>query len=262
MIMNKPALLQIALTTAAVFWMAAPAHANGTPGAVCPSGSVAQRTNANATLHCVKEDRIVRESVCSAVTVSSKSGSIGANVNVVQQVRRGAQDGCTSPLGQTSGLAQALLMPGERISDFTREEKSDGRDIWVKTVKTFVFPTLTVAANSSMLVGNTRVPINPTHNPANGVSCQSGFKGESRSNGINCVKETRQASSCDLGWTLRVDDLGRKEDKCIGINGAGHTVPQGVTNAQLQLQKTQWDLTVQSGRDQWVFSAYAYPVSR
>ena len=260
--MNKPALLQIALTTAAVFWLAAPAHANGTPGVVCPAGSVAQRSNANATLHCVKDERTVRESVCSALTVSGRTGTIGANVNVVQQVRRGAQDGCTDPTGQTRGLAQALLVPGERASDFSREEKSDGRDIWVKTARTHVHPTLAVAANASMLVGNSGIPINPTHNPANGVSCPSGFTGEARANGISCVKQTRHAASCDLGWTLRVDDLGRREDKCIGINGAGHTVPQGVTNVQLQLQKPQWDLLAQNGRDQWVFSRYAYAVSR
>lgn len=260
--MNKPALLQITLATAAVFWMAAPAHANGTPGMVCPSGSVAQRSNANATLHCVKEERTVRESICSAVTVSARSGAIGANVNVVQRVRRGAQDECTDPTGQTRSGAQAALLPGERVADFRREERSDGRDIWVKTARVNVFPIPVVAANSSMLVGNNSLPINPRHDPANGVSCPGGFAGESRSNGINCVQETRHASSCDIGWTLRVDDLGRREDKCIGINGAGNTVPQGVTNVQLQVQKSQWDLQARAGRDHWVFSRYAYPVSR
>ncbi|MCG6117118.1 MAG: hypothetical protein MEQ07_02850 [Aquimonas sp.] len=237
--------LLIALTHA----LPAAAQADPRNGVQCPNGYTPTLAANNTHLTCHRESTVERASVCSPVTVSGRSGQIGANINLRREIVRNGADQCTDPTGRTNGgPPQAVLLPTDPTTGWTRSERANGEDIYVRAgQREYAFPR--------------GASFNPTHNAANGVRCPGGYTGRANGGGMVCeqVTETRRAN-CDFGWSISVDHNRGRQDRCLGLN-VGNTVPNGITNVQLQAQRAYWTLDARTGLDQWERRDYRY-VSR
>ena len=79
------------------------------------------------------------------------------------------------------------------------------------------------------------------------------------------LEVVRKAADCDFPWSLLPDERG-SEDRCVLANQRGGTKPQGITFAQLQIEKALptigWLLEKNSGADKWLKKQYTFPRSR
>lgn len=234
------------LLSAGALLAAMPAAASVHDGVRCPAGFAASYSDGGSRLVCTRSTTVTRDAICSPVTLGRGELRLGYKMEHVKL--RGRADECRSPDGGVSA-AQFLPLPGDPPhNEFRRSERADGGDVFTATRTEHAFPT-----------GG---PLyNPMSDAERGVACDSGFEAvRVGSNGLKCERRVEtKTSGCDIGWTLRVDDLGRPADACIGINGAGQTVPQGVPMVLLQTQVREWVNVRQPGRDSWQKFDRRYP---
>jgi len=236
---------------AASLWMSTAAHANEVTGVTCPSGFTATTSNGDKKLTCSVNKTYTRQSICSPIVFNGILPT--AKLNVVMQPS--GSDKCLAVVsGKTTSSVMEPPLPGmPEAKTFRRVVSGSGPDRFEATVTEYAFPQ-----------GATLPYIGDA---AKGVSCPSGYDGDKRSDGrgIRCDKIDRNnvAADCDFGWTLRVDDLGRNEDKCIGINGPGPTKPRGMTKVQFDIEnalpQVKWHLAKNNGSDKWKKKLYAFP---
>lgn len=235
--MKELALIRIAAAAGVALSLCAPAMAAEEDGVTCGAGTTAQQNANNTNLTCYTQSVETRPSGCV---------SIG---NGLQQVVRPGPDQCTDPSsGANAGAPTPVLLPGDPTSGWVRQDKADGRDVFVQTIRDYDFPR--------------GASYDRDHNRAKGVSCPSGFRnGGSINNGrgIRCETEQRVAADCDALSNFQVDHNGRNRDACIGVNGVGKTKPKGITNVEYQTQLGRWKEVVQDGRDE--FRHFGFPTS-
>ncbi len=246
--------------TIALLFNLAPAQASLLPsqqeGVRCKDGYTATISNSNKTLVCSKANGVRREVICSPVLFKG-DGDINLNSRIELVDGGSSADTCRVPGTNKSKPANAFLpLPGDPALDsgkWTRHTVNGGKDYYSRA--DYSFPE--------------RGPIyNPLHDASKGVSCPSGFDGDSMfsGKGIRCDKYTEtKSASCDFGWSISIDHNNGDLDRCLGLN-IGNTVPQGLTNAQLQIEKARgdigWVLDERNGRDQWKKKVYDWPQSR
>jgi len=247
------ALTALAAAATATLWLAAPtaALAGEQQGVQCPAGATPQISNANRTLKCVAVQHIDRVAVCSPVVFRS-NGDVNLNVRV-EHLTAG-RDVCRIVGGTATAAPQFVPLPGDPPAASFTQVAQAGVDVFRATRTVFVYP-----------VGG---PIyNPLDDESKGVSCPTGFDGDTRfdGRGIRCDKlVVRKAADCDFPWSLLRDRSGT-EDRCILANQTGQTKPQGITFVQLQAENAlptiSWALDRNAGADAWLKTQYSYPRS-
>jgi hypothetical protein len=235
--MNRKLSLIHVATVAALAWVAAPAHAN-TPaeGVKCPSGTVAKISDGERKLVCEGEERIERASVCSPI-VFKGNGSIDLNTRI-EMVSAGSD---TCQARNTAGAviatvpSQALFLPGDDPTQFSREVRSSGADVFVRTRKAYRFPE-----------GGP----NYSGDPSKGVRCETGYDGDARfsGRGIRCDRYEVKKAVCDFGWQI---DRNNGLDRCfidkivfgnrVRVDGQ-YTIPEGTTGLTGNPETNGWNL--------------------
>lgn len=226
------------ITISALLGAASSAHANEVTGVTCPAGYNVVISNGEKTLVCEKTEVITLGSHCGIGSMDS-AGS----------------DTCL-PVGAGNRRPSGIFgwIPGVHppIEKFQRVVIANGPDKFTANKKVYAYP------EGAVYVGV---------DASKGVTCPSGFDGDKRDDlrGIRCDKvlANNVAADCDLGWTLREDDQGRDQDKCIGANGVGPTKPRGITKVQFDIEDDlshiKWHLSKNNGPDKWKKKEYAFP---
>lgn len=246
---TSAAAMAVSLLTGAAALAPQAAIAGPKEGVHCPSGFSASYHNDDDRLVCSRVKVIERDSLCSAVTASR--GNIGVSYKMDYRVVPNGTDQCVSNDGGRAAT-QFIPLPGDPAhTQFVRRERADGRDYFEARVTEYRLPEGAV--------------YNPLANAQQGVSCPGSFEGKRVANGLKCEAVTKIAvSACDFGWTLRVDDLQRDPDRCIGINGPGPTVPDGVFAAGKAADEAlgaDWRVTIRNNRDSWRRIEWRLPVT-
>jgi len=246
-------LTTLAVAATATLWLAAPtaALAGEKQGVQCPAGATPQITNNSKTLKCLAVQRFDRVAVCSPVVFRS-NGDVNLNVRV-EHLTAG-RDICRIVGGSATAAPQFVPLPGDPPAASFTQVTQAGVDVFRATRTVHVYP-----------VGG---PIyNPLDDESKGVSCPTGFDGDTRFNGrgIRCDKPiARKAADCDVPWSLLRDRSGT-EDRRILANQTGQTKPQGITFVQLRaenvLPTVGWSLDKNTGADAWLKTEFAYPRS-
>lgn len=217
-------------------------------GVRCPDGFEVTIGSDNRSLICGRPFTL--KSICSPIAFSSKGLKVSGNIVMDSK----GSDRC---LAVATGSATASVMEPPRPGypapgTFKRVVDANGPDRFVAPGREFAFPV----DGPDYLIGDR----------SKGVRCPAGYDGDRRFNGrgIRCDKwdGPARAADCDFGWTLRVDDQGGKEDRCLGVN-QGPTKPKGMTkvhhDADRALPTVGWVLDKRTGPDTWRRKVYAYP---
>ena len=223
-------------------------------GVKCPVNTTARLSNDDRKLVCEFQERIERQSVCSPV-VFKNNGDINLNTRITHLTS--GSDTCRTVTGATAP-SQALLLPGDVASQFVREVRANGADVFVRTKTRYAFPE-----GGPVYVGDA----------SKGVTCAAGFDGDARFNGrgLRCDRRELRRASCDIGWTI---DRNTGTDKCfmeqivfgnkVRVDGQ-YTVPQGLTGLLGNPETHGWDLRRdhQGSVDFWAKEAkdYRFPQS-
>jgi hypothetical protein len=218
------------LSAAAITVLAASApqavHAGEQQGVQCPSGFEAHLSNGNKKLTCSRERVFHLASICSPVAFTSQGKVAQLNTNITMDPTD--KDQCLATV--TGAKVYSVMAPPQPgypdASMFTRKTNPSGPDVFEAKVVEFAFPT----GSTFPYVGNA----------VNGVSCPSGYDGDSRFNGrgIRCDKldGAPKNADCDFPWSILRDDQGNR-DTCILNNQRGETKPQGMTHIQLDVER-------------------------